>query len=79
MPRLNNDQVKRICVAAGFKLRRQGNGTMDLNPYVYKAAEQLIQAFCRHPTWLGHSGTGRIFCAECGEPKEPTDDQHSPT
>lgn len=27
------------------------------------------QAECEHSTWLGHSGTGRIFCADCDKPQ----------
>jgi hypothetical protein len=69
---LSNEQIREICLANGFKLKLQGEvqdeGIYDLNPYVYEAAKAIQQAFCTHPTWLGHAGTGAIFCADCGVP-----------
>jgi len=70
MPRLNNDDVKRIFLAAGFKRKRMGDGRLDFEPRFYQAATAIIQASCFHQTWLGHSGTGAIFYADCGKPKE---------
>jgi len=32
---MNNDQIKEIALHAGFKLKEQPDGGMDLNPYVY--------------------------------------------
>lgn len=28
-------------------------------------AYSALQAICLHETKLGHSGTGRVFCADC--------------
>jgi len=36
-----------------------------------RVAVYAKQLACPHETWLGHSGTGRIFCAACN--KERTD------
>lgn len=32
--------------------------------------QRIKRLHCKHETWLGHSGTGRIFCADCGAPHE---------
>jgi len=39
---VTNDQIKAIYLAAGFKEKDQGDGRMDLNPYVYDAARALL-------------------------------------
>lgn len=39
---MNNVTIKRIALANGFKLKKQSNGEMDLNPYVYDFARALI-------------------------------------
>lgn len=39
---MNNDQIKTIMLANGFKEKDQGDGRMDLNPYVYAAARALL-------------------------------------
>ncbi|WP_313453414.1 hypothetical protein [Stutzerimonas nitrititolerans] len=39
---MTNDQIKAIYLAAGFKQNDQGDGRMDLNPYVYDAARALL-------------------------------------
>lgn len=32
--------------------------------------QRIKRLHCKHETWLGHSGSGRIFCADCGAPHE---------
>lgn len=39
---MNKQQVKELALANGFKLKRQPDGTEDLNPYVYEFACKLI-------------------------------------
>lgn len=39
---MNRDLVYRTALANGFNLKEQPDGTMDLNPYVYEFAGQLI-------------------------------------
>jgi len=39
---MNNVTIKRIALANGFKLKKQSDGKMDLNPYVYTFARALI-------------------------------------
>lgn len=41
-PLLDRDTVKSLALANGFKLKDQGNGVMDLNPYVYDFAAALM-------------------------------------
>lgn len=38
---MNNERIKEIALANGFKLKEQPNGEMDLNPYVYDFAIKL--------------------------------------
>ncbi len=39
---MNNERIKEIALANGFKLKEQPSGEMDLNPYVYDFARQLL-------------------------------------
>ena len=39
---MNKQQVKELALSNGFKLKQQPSGEMDLNPYVYKFAEDLL-------------------------------------
>ena len=39
---MTNDQIKELALAYGFKLKEQPDGNMDLNPYVYDFARELI-------------------------------------
>lgn len=39
---MTNEQIREIALANGFKLKEQPNGEMDLNPYVYDFARQLL-------------------------------------
>lgn len=41
-------KIKKIALDSGFKLKQQPDQTMDLNPYVYKFAENLINDFLGH-------------------------------
>ena len=40
---MNNEQIKEIALANGFKLKEQPNGEVDLNPYVYKFSRELLK------------------------------------
>ena len=40
---LTNEQIKEICLNHGFKEKDQGDGRMDLNPYVYDAVRAAIR------------------------------------
>jgi hypothetical protein len=39
---MNNERIKEIALHAGFKLKEQPDGSMDLNPYVYTFARHLL-------------------------------------
>lgn len=39
---MEKQAVKEIALACGFKLKLQPDGTMDLNPYVYAFADELL-------------------------------------
>ncbi len=40
---MNNEKIKKIALANGFKLKPQPDGKEDLNPYVYAFAQALLQ------------------------------------
>jgi hypothetical protein len=40
---VNNERIKEIALANGFKLKEQPNGEMDLNPYVYVFSRELLK------------------------------------
>lgn len=40
---MNNDKIKEIALANGFKLKKQPDGTWDLNPYVYDAVNAIVR------------------------------------
>jgi hypothetical protein len=40
---LTETEIKHLALINGFSLRKQEDGSLNLNPYVYKFAEQLIQ------------------------------------
>ena len=42
---MNNEQIKQVALQSGFKLKKQPDGTMDLNPYVYDFAVTLLNSF----------------------------------
>ena len=66
---MNNEQVKTLALANGFKLKEQPGGEMDLNPYVYDFAKALMGGWVsvddRMPedgeTVLVYSNFGEIF------------------
>lgn len=39
-----DEMIERICLENGFSLKRQDDGTMALNPYVFAAARALLAA-----------------------------------
>lgn len=41
---MNRERIKQLALESGFKLKEQPDGTVDLNPYVYEFAEQLISS-----------------------------------
>lgn len=42
---MNNARIQAIMLANGFKLKYQGEGRLDLNPYVYDGAHALLDSF----------------------------------
>ncbi len=36
------EQIRELALRCGFKVREQPNGEMDLNPYVYRFAQNLL-------------------------------------
>lgn len=40
---MNKQDVKKLALECGFKLKEQPNGELDLNPYVYTFADKLIK------------------------------------
>ena len=40
---MNKQDVKKLALDCGFKLKEQPDGSMDLNPYVYTFADKLIK------------------------------------
>lgn len=37
------EQIKELALRSGFKLKEQPDGSMDLNPYVYEFANELMK------------------------------------
>jgi hypothetical protein len=42
-PPVTNDEIRRLALSHGLKVREQDDGRMDLNPYVYDFARTLLQ------------------------------------
>ena len=40
---LSNDDLKAIALENGFRTKDQGNGVMDLNPYVYDTMREVMR------------------------------------
>ncbi len=60
---INNSSNKVAEVALGSKEMLAAK-----NVYLSRAeAIKAHQVTCPHKTWLGHSGTGAIFCADCNK------------
>jgi hypothetical protein len=49
---MRRGDIKRIFLANRFKEKDQGNGVMDLNPYVYEAADALLREAMPGDFWL---------------------------
>jgi hypothetical protein len=47
---LGKDDIKKLALDNGFKLKSQEDGTMDLNPYVYEFAAALLKSKAPVPT-----------------------------
>jgi len=47
----NRQRIKRLALDAGFSVKQQPDGSMDLNPYVYKFAAALIEATKNDLKW----------------------------
>ena len=41
---MDNQKIKELALANGFKLKEQANGSLDLNAYVYDFANAIEQA-----------------------------------
>ena len=39
---MNKAKIRELALANGFKLKQQPDGTMELNPYVYDFAAELM-------------------------------------
>lgn len=48
---MNKQDIKALFLAHGYKEKQQPDGSMDLNPYVYEAAQALI---ARVASIMGH-------------------------
>lgn len=44
---MNDPKIKAVLLAHGFKEKHQGDGRMDLNPYVYTAIDALLAGYVR--------------------------------
>lgn len=47
----NKQRIKRLALDAGFSVKQQPDGSMDLNPYVYKFAAALTEAVKADAEW----------------------------
>lgn len=64
MPWILNEANNPVLVALGSK-----EFTDSRNFYLTEQqAKEAQQKECAHETRLGHSGTGKIFCADCSKP-----------
>ncbi len=41
---MTNEEIQKIALENGFKLKEQGDGSLDLNFYVYKFAHALLSS-----------------------------------
>jgi hypothetical protein len=59
--KMTNEQIKRLALANGFKLKEQPDGRMDLNPYVYEFARSLIGPSIVKPAcWATSTALARL-------------------
>jgi pyridoxal/pyridoxine/pyridoxamine kinase len=56
-----NKVPKVIQVSLGSKEMNDATNVYMTESEAYSA----LQSICAHETKLGHSGTGRVFCADC--------------
>lgn len=61
---MDHQRIKEIFLAAGFKLKEQDGGDMDLNAYVYTAAENLLREQAGD-MYEGFAGQGRRLFDTC--------------
>ncbi len=61
---MDREKIKEIFLASGFKLKEQDGGDMDLNAYVYLAAERLLQVQAGD-MYEGFAGQGRRLFDTC--------------
>jgi hypothetical protein len=61
------DEIRSIAVNCGFKLKEQPGGDMDLNPYVYTFAHELVSHFCASNRVDAHE-TGNVNDKQENEP-----------
>ena len=47
----SKQRIKRLALDAGFSVKQQPDGSMDLNPYVYKFAAALTKALKADDEW----------------------------
>lgn len=65
----DRDRIKRIFLAKGFKEKEQGNGEVDLNPYVYEAAITLLNSYMPNPAryWINQPSSLQPLHSRHGE------------
>ena len=64
------DDIRSTALANGFKLKEQPNGEVDLNPYVYEFAKELMHKVdmdwerMMHEQLIKHSEVVVALCSE---------------
>ncbi len=61
---MDREKIKEIILASSIKLKEQDGGDMDLNAYVYLAAERLLQVQAGD-MYEGFAGQGRRLFDTC--------------
>jgi hypothetical protein len=66
---VTNDEIEKLALEAGFSLKEQYDGSMGLNPYVFKFAQLLLEVKKMEIESLRHeSSTCRaLYCAAVGQ------------
>jgi len=62
---MNRRDIKALYLAHGYKEKQQPDGSMDLNPYVYEAAQALI---ARVASIMGHPVGEALIGPHAGAP-----------
>lgn len=70
---MTNEQIKQIALACGFNLKEQPTGEMDLNPYVYDFARELIKQN-QQSAWISMKDALPDNGTDCLVWKEPKND-----